>query len=216
MSYYQEQEFIYEPEEREYFEDDDGEQEVDYEEDEKVDDEFENDNDLSNMDVQEEKFDDQFELVDPNQFTELTFANLPFSMRDLYSGPLTSLQQIKMLYASKNEKINFADMPDSDLFKLLVNLSCYSNKIQDLLDIKNIQQDIDLMLSYIDKIPDLKYKNPLTTFLSYLCVKKNGKIEKEQMIKVGKITESLSLFNSDIYRYARMWQLIYNTTPECY
>lgn len=217
MSYYQDQAFIYEHEEQQdYYEDDEGEQEVDYGE-EKIDtDEFEADNDLANMDVEEEKFDDQFDIIDPNQFTELTFANLPFSMKDLYSGPLTSLQQIKMLYASKNEKINFADMPDSDLFKLLVNLTCYSNKIQDLLNLKNMQQEIDMMLSYIEKIPDLKYKNPLSTFLSYLCVKKNGKIDKEQLAKISTIIDSLSLNNSDIYRYSRMWQLIYNTTPECY
>lgn len=217
MSYYQEQEFVYEDyDQRDYFDDDEEQEQEDYGEDveEKVEEDLE-EYDLQHNELEEEIFDNQFEAIDPNQFTELTFANLPFSMKDLYSGPLTSLQQIKMLYAGKNEKINFSEMPDSDLFKLLVNITCYSNKLQDLLGIKNMQQEIDAMLSYIDKIPDLKYKNPLATFLSYLCVKKDGKIQRDKLTNVFQATDTLMLLKSDIYRYARMWQIVYNKTPEC-
>ena len=217
MSYYQEQEFVYEDyDQKDYFEDEEDQDQEDYGEEveEKVDEDIEEE-DLKHNELEEEIFDDQFESIDPNQFTELTFANLPFSMKDLYSRPLTSLQQIKMLYAGKNEKINFSEMPDSDLFKLLVNITCYSNRLQDLLELKNMQQEIDMMLSYIDKIPDLKYKNPLSTFLSYLCVKKDGKIQRDKLNNVFQATDTLLLMKSDIYRYVRMWQLVYNKTPDC-
>jgi hypothetical protein len=215
MSYYQEQEFVYEPyEEQEYYEDEEEQEDLDYGEEKEE--EVEIEEGLDNENLEEELFDDQLEVIDPNQFTELTFANLPFSMKDLYSKPLTSLQQVKMLYTNKNEKINFADMPDEDLFKLLVNLTCYSNKIQDLLELKNMQLEIDTMLSNVDKIPDLKYKNPLATFLAFICVKKNGAIKNDILKQVFTITETLNLLRSDIYRYARMWQVVYNIKPVCY
>jgi hypothetical protein len=216
MSYYQEQEFLYAPEERDFF-DEDEEREVDYgeEKEEKESDDDFDDNDISHMDIEEKTFGDQEDLIDPNQFVELTAASLPFSMRDLYSGPLTSLQQIKMLYMKKNEKIDFSEMTDIDLFKLLVNLTCYSNKVHELLALKSMQKDIDTMLVYVEKIPDIKYKNPITTFLSYLCMERGGKINKSILQKVYGITDTLMLQKSDIFRYLRMWQKIYNVKIEC-
>lgn len=216
MSYYQEQEFLYAPEERDFF-DEDEEREVDYgeEKDEKESDDDFDDNDISHMDIEEKTFGDQEDFIDPNQFVELTAASLPFSMRDLYSGPLTSLQQIKMLYMKKNEKIDFSEMTDIDLFKLLVNLTCYSNKVHELLALKSMQKDIDTMLVYVEKIPDIKYKNPITTFLSYLCMERGGKINKSILQKVYGITDTLMLQKSDIFRYLRMWQKIYNVKIEC-
>lgn len=217
MSYYQEQEFLYEPEEKEYYEDEE-ERDVDYGEAEEKDEEKDedlDDNDIAHLDIEEKTFGDQEDIVDPNQFVELTAASLPFNMRDLYSGPMTSLQQVKMLYMKKNEKIDFSEMTDIDLFKLLVNLTCYSNKVHEILNIKNMQKDIDTMLSYVDKIPDVKYKNPITSFLSFLCMERGGKVNKTILQKIYSVADTLSLQKSDIFRYVRMWQKIYNVKIEC-
>ena len=215
MSYYQEQEFLYEPEQRDYFENEEVNEDFDYgEEKEEEKDEDLDDQDLSHFDIEEKTFGDQDESFDPNQFNIIS-NELPFSMRDLYSGPLTSLQQVKMLYMNKNNKIDFSEMTDKDLFTLLVNLTCYSNRVHELLNLKTMQRDIDAMLVYTDLIPDIKYKNPITTFLSYLCIDRKGKINEEMMKKIFNLIDNFLLQKSDIFRYIRMWQKIFNIKIEC-
>lgn len=217
MDYYAEQEFVYEPEGYKNFDefDDEGgeidDEELDYGEGGEEADE-EKEVDIADL---AQGYGEQYDVVDEKQFEELTFANLPFSMKDLYGGPLTSLQQIKMLYSNKEEKIDFSQLSDTDLFKLLVNLTSYSNKINLLLPNVRLQGEIEAMLSKVDKIPSIKYKNPLASFLAYLCVNSAGVILQTRLNDVFNICESVNLMKSDILRYIRMWQIIYIKKVQC-
>lgn len=213
MDYTYEQTFEQE-EYRDFFDDDDEEREHDYEEDEKEDEE-ESKEDKEKLDEAEPLLDQQFDEINENEFTQLTFANLPFSMKDLYGGPLTSLQQIKMLYSDKNEKINFAELSDVDLFKVISTISAFSNKLHVLLPKVKIQNLIEDMLSQSEKIPDIKYKNPLACLISFYCVSKKGEINQEKLSEIFNICYTVKLQNYDVYRYCRMWQKIYNKSIEC-
>jgi hypothetical protein len=208
MDYTAEQTFEQE-EYTDFFDDEEKEEEVDYDEDKE---EFEEGNNAEQ--IEETLFDQQYDLVNENEYAELTFANLPFSMKDLYGGPLTSLQQIKMLYSDKNEKINFAELSDSDLFKVITTISAYSNKVHVLLK-KDIKDLIESMLAQCDKIPDIKYKNPLACLLSYYCVNKKGIIIQDNLDEIYSICYAVKLQNYDIFRYCRMWQKIYNKSIDC-
>ena len=208
MDYTAEQTFEQE-EYTDFFDDEEKEEEVDYD-DEKE--EFEEGDNAEQ--IEETLFDQQYDLVNENEYAELTFANLPFSMRDLYGGPLTSLQQIKMLYSDKNEKINFAELSDTDLFKVITTISAYSNKVHVLLK-KDIKDLIESMLAQCDKIPDIKYKNPLACLLSYYCVNKKGTIIQDNLDEIYSLCYAVKLQNYDIFRYCRMWQKIYNKSIDC-
>jgi hypothetical protein len=208
MDYTAEQTFEQE-EYTDFFDDEEKEEEVDYD-DEKE--EFEEGDNAEQ--IEETLFDQQYDLVNENEYAELTFANLPFSMRDLYGGPLTSLQQIKMLYSDKNEKINFAELSDTDLFKVITTISAYSNKVHVLMK-KDIKDLIESMLAQCDKIPDIKYKNPLACLLSYYCVNKKGNIIQDNLDEIYSLCYAVKLQNYDIFRYCRMWQKIYNKPIEC-
>lgn len=212
MDYYaDEQTFEYE-EYRDFF-DDEEEKEVDYDED-KEEEEEEKETEGGKLD-KGDLFEEQYEQINENEFTELTFANLPFSMKDLYSGPMTSLQQIKMLYSNKNEKINFAELSDIDLFKVIATISVFANKVHLLFPQLKVQNSIEDMLSKCDKIPDIKYKNPLACFLSFICVKRNGQIDETMLTEVFKQSAAVKLDEYDIYRYCRMWKKIYGQKIEC-
>lgn len=214
MNYTSEQSFDY-GEERDFFYDDDEEKENYYEDDEEKEDEDEKKDDDSSKDKEDPIFEEQFDQINENEYAELTFANLPFSMKDLYSGPMTSLQQIKMLYSNKNEKINFSELSDVDLFKVIATISVYSNKVHLLLPNVKVQGLIEDMLAKCEKIPDIKYKNPLGCFLSYICVKKDGQINENILKEVFTIASAVKLDNYDIYRYCRMWQKIYKKNIDC-
>jgi hypothetical protein len=220
-SYYtDEQTFEYE-EERRFFTDEDHEEEESYEsEDEATNGEFEEkENDDEGMGegqvLEESLFDNQYEQINEGDYLELTDKNLPFSMKDLYGGPLTSLQQIKMLYSDKNQKINFGELSDIDLFKVITTISAYSNKLHLSLQKINLKNSIEDMLSKSDKIPDIKYKNPLACLLSFICIKRNGEIDKTQLEQIYNILDSVKLNNYDIFRYCRMWQKIYKKKIDC-
>ena len=209
MDYSDEQTFEYE-EYTDFFDDEEEEKEVDYGEEVE-----EKEEEEGKEDKQDPIFEEQYEQINENDFAELTFANLPFSMKDLYSGPMTSLQQIKMLYSNKNEKINFSELSDIDLFKVIATISVFSNKVHLLLPRIKVQNLIEDMLSKCDKIPDIKYKNPLACFLSFICIKRDGLINQTMMDEVFTISPAVKLDNYDVYRYCRMWQKIYGKKIEC-
>ena len=217
MNYYtDEQTFEYEEERRFYTDEDYDEEEQIDSEDEKEEKEDEEDGDMGDGQALEESlFDNQYEQVNEGDYLEFTDKNLPFSMKDLYGGPLTSLQQIKMLYSDKNQKINFGELSDIDLFKVITTISAYSNKLHLSLQKINLKNAIEDMLSKSDKIPDIKYKNPLACLLSFICVRRNGDIDKTQLEQVFNVVDSVKLNNYDIFRYCRMWQKIYKKKIEC-
>jgi hypothetical protein len=216
MDYYaDEQTFEYE-EYRDFF-DDEEEKEVDYDDDaeEKEEEEEKKTEGKSDLFDENDTFQEQYEQINENDFAELTFANLPFSMKDLYGGPMTSLQQIKMLYSNKNEKINFSELSDIDLFKVIATISVFTNKVHLLFPRIKVQNLIEDMLSKCDKIPDIKYKNPLACFLSFICIKRNGQIDETILSEVFKQSAAVKLNEYDIYRYCRMWQKIYGQKIDC-
>jgi hypothetical protein len=216
MSYYtDEQTFEYE-EERRFFTDEDYDEEEQADSEEEKEEKDEDGEVMEDGQVLEESlFDNQYEQINEGDFLMLTDKNLPFSMKDLYGGPLTSLQQIKMLYSDKNQKINFGELSDIDLFKVITTISAYSNKLHLSLQKINLKNMIEDMLGKSEKIPDIKYKNPLACLLSFICVKRNGDIDKTQLEQVFNIVDSVKLNNYDIFRYCRMWQKIYKKKIEC-
>ena len=163
-----------------------------------------------NLDVtelEEKTFDDQYDdsVVEEASFS-LGIENIPFSLREQLSGPLTSMQQIKMLYAGTGDKIDFSQLSDEDFFKILVNIGILANRLNLL--IKNIQYDMEKMFTYIEKIPSIKYKNPLGCLFGYIVVNIKGEIMESRLKDVFTAAQTCNLLRSDVIRYARMWQTI--------
>lgn len=186
---------------------DDYEDYEEYEEDQDYGEEkVEEEKDLDVTEIEEKSFDDQFEEVLEEQSFSLDIKDIPFALRDQLSGPLTSIQQIKMLYAGKGDKIDFSQLSDEDFFKILVNIGILANKLNIL--IKNIQYDMEKMFTYIEKIPSIKYKNPLGCMLGYICVNIKGEIMQSKLEEVFIASQTCNLLESDVIRYTRLWQTI--------
>ena len=204
--YYTEEEILYDEREQKTYDSYEDYEEYEEEEDygeEKV----EEEKDLDVNELEEKTFEDQFEevLEEENTFS-LSIDAIPFALREQLSGPLTSMQQIRMLYSGKGDKIDFSQLSDEDFFKILVNIGILANKLNLL--IKNIQYDMEKMFTYIDKIPSIKYKNPLACLLGYLCVNIRGDIMQSKLEEVFTAAQTCKLLEADVIRYARLWQTI--------
>lgn len=202
--YYTEEEVLYDDREQKSY---DSYEDEDYEEYEDYAEEKEEEKDLDVNEFEEKTFEDQFEdIVEEESTFSLDIGAIPFALREQLSGPLTSMQQIKMLYAGKGDKIDFSQLSDEDFFKILVNIGILANKINIL--IKNVQYDMEKMFTYIDKIPSIKYKNPLGCLLGYLCVNIKGEIMQSKLEDVFIAAQTCKLLEADVLRYARLWQTI--------
>lgn len=202
--YYNEEEILYDEREQKNY--DSYEDYEDYEEEQDYGEEKEEEKDMDVNEFEEKTFEDQFEEVLEESTFSLSIDAIPFALREQLSGPLTSIQQIKMLYAGKGDKIDFSQLSDEDFFKILVNIGILANKLNLL--IKNIQYDMEKMFTYIDKIPSIKYKNPLGCLLGYLCVNIRGDIMKSKLEEVFIAAQTCKLLEADVIRYARLWQTI--------
>jgi hypothetical protein len=202
--YYTEEEVLYDDREQKSY---DSYEDEDYEEYEDYAEEKEEEKDLDVNEFEEKTFEDQFEdIIEEESTFSLDIGAIPFALREQLSGPLTSMQQIKMLYAGKGDKIDFSQLSDEDFFKILVNIGILANKINIL--IKNVQYDMEKMFTYIDKIPSIKYKNPLGCLLGYLCVNIKGEIMQSKLEDVFIAAQTCKLLEADVLRYARLWQTI--------
>lgn len=140
-----------------------------------------------------------------------------FQDRERIGGPISSVAQIKSLLklfggsiGRKEEKISFANLTDEDIFKLLLNNSVYSNKLNNYYPSTNFTSLMEGMFPLLNKIPNLKYKNPSALFISYLCVSRaNRKLMKSELDKWKLAITALNIYCSDVIRYSRLWNIVY-------
>lgn len=153
---------------------------------------------------------DEMKFMDGNVFGS------SYNDRERLTGPITSVAQIKSLInvfggaLGKKDKLSFSDLTDEDIFKLLLNNVIYSNKLNNYYPTKNFTTLMEELFLVLDKVPNLKYKNPVCLFISYLCIsKKDGEIIPSMLKEWKKAIVALNLYCIDIIRYCRLWKNIY-------
>lgn len=141
-----------------------------------------------------------------------------FADRERVVGPISSVAQIKGLInifggvlGKSYDKISFENLSDQDIFKLLLNNIIYSNKLNNYYHSTNFTSLMEELFLILDRVPNLKYKNPAALFLSYLCVARNtGEIIKSKLEHWTQAIKVLNIYCTDIIRYGKLWKQIYN------
>jgi len=136
--------------------------------------------------------------------------------RERVGGPISSVAQIKSLInifgsslGRKEDKLSFANLSDEDIFKLLLNNAVYSNKLNNYYPSTNFTALMETMFPLLEKVPNLKYKNPSALFISFLCVSRKGKLLSAELSKWKMAIKALNIYCTDVIRYSRLWKIIY-------
>jgi hypothetical protein len=161
--------------------------------------------------------DNDFRPMEETEYGDLTVAS--FSDRERLGGPISSVSQIKSLMnifggvLGKAEGIiTFANLSDEDIFKLILNNNVYANKLPNFYPTKNFTVLMEDLFTILEKIPNLRYKNPSALFIAYLVTsKKDGSLNKKDYESWKMAIKVLNIYNSDIIRYNRLLQNIYKS-----
>lgn len=155
------------------------------------------------------------EIDDMDQFGGDVFQSSYYD-RERVGGPISSVAQIKSLInifgsslGRKEDKISFANLSDEDIFKLLLNNAVYSNKLNNYYPSTNFTALMETMFSLLEKVPNLKYKNPSALFIAFLCVSRKGKLLPTELSKWKMAIKALNIYCTDVIRYTRLWKIIY-------
>lgn len=141
-----------------------------------------------------------------------------YADRERIAGPISSVAQIKGLInvfggalGKKDEKISFENLSDEDIFKLLLNNVIYANKLNNYYPTTNFTSLMEELFLMLNRVPNLKYKNPAALFISYLCVARStGEIIKSKLEHWTQAINVLNIYCTDVIRYSKLWKQIYN------
>ena len=112
-------------------------------------------------------------------------------LREIVGGKFEKIQKrMKHVYASEEEK-----------FKEAVNVCLM--KYKDYFG----YEDYEKIFSSIDRVPDIRYKNPCAYIFGYY-VKRGNKIDKGNFTKITRLIKNEEIEGitpPDVIRYARFW-----------
>lgn len=177
-------------------------------------------NDEADNEIENDVFMDNDFRVEYDGFEQMggeDFGN-SYADRERTTGPISSVAQIKGLInvfggvlGKKDEKISFENLSDEDIFKLLLNNVIYSNKINNYYPTTNFTSLMEELFLILNRVPNLKYKNPSALFISYLCVARStGEIIKSKLEHWTQAINVLNIYCTDVIRYSKLWKQIYN------
>jgi len=163
--------------------------------------------------------DSDFRPMEDNEYGDQVLAYNSFADRERIGGPISSVSQIKSLMnvfggvlGKAEGAITFANLTEEDIFKLILNNNIYANKLQNFYPTKNFTVLMEDLFTILDKVPNLKYKNPSALFIAYLVTsRKDGSIIKKEYESWKTAIKVLNIFYSDIIRYNRLLQNIYKS-----
>lgn len=163
--------------------------------------------------------DNDFRPMEDNEYGDQVLAYNSFADRERIGGPISSVSQIKSLMnvfggvlGKAEGAITFANLTEEDIFKLILNNNIYANKLQNFYPTKNFTVLMEDLFTILNKVPNLKYKNPSALFIAYLVTsRKDGTIIKKEYESWKTAIKVLNIFYSDIIRYNRLLQNIYKS-----